>query len=340
MTSKVDVLLIGPYPEPRGGISIHLQRLQARLSAAGLTSDFLDTSEVFKPDLPNLRRDGLAKAWAMIARARVVHLHITNAYVRLVLLAMTRLLGKKAVFTFHGMPYSNKETLLVRAAQAFTHEAVWVNSAQRDIFGRGLVVPAFLAPTADEEVLSQDIVDWVARQRAAGRRIIAGNAFRVFNGAFGELYGVDLLIEAFRRPEIKSRFSCLFVIASRAKSDEALYERYVQEVAGLGMGDHFWLRPDPINFSGLMKLSDALVRPTRTDGDSLSIREALHYGKVAITSDAAPRPQGAAIFKSGDADELAQRIIESFSADPPEPPPQDYSDTLMNLYRRYSAKAA
>lgn len=340
MSSHVDVLLIGPYPEPRGGISIHLQRLQARLSAAGLTSDFLDTSEIHKPDLPNLRRDGMLKAWEMIGRARVVHLHVTNAYVRLVLLAMTRLRGKKAVFTFHGMPYNAQETLLVRAAKAVTHEAVWVNSMQRDIFGKGLVVPAFLAPTAEEETLPPDILDWVDRQRAAGRRIIAGNAFRVAVGAFGELYGIDLLLHAFRRPEINSRFSCLFVIASRAKSDDALYERYVAEVAELGMGDHFWLRPDPINFSGLMKLSDALVRPTRTDGDSLSIREALHYGKVAITSDAAPRPPGAAIFKSGDAEELAERIIESFSADPPIPPPQDYSDTLMNLYRRYGAKAA
>jgi glycosyltransferase involved in cell wall biosynthesis len=340
MTGPADILLIGPWPEPRGGISIHLQRLRARLDAAGLSSALLDTSEVYKPDLPNLRRDGLAKAWAMIGQARVVHIHVMNAYVRLVLLAMARARGKKAVFTFHGMPLSTQESLLVRAAKAVTHEAVWVNTAQREIFGHGPVVPAFLAPTPDEETLPDDITAWIGRQRAAGRKIIAGNAFRVHEAPGGDIYGVDLLIEAFRRPEIAQRFACLFVIASTAKSDPAMYARYADAAEALGMGDHFWLRPDPINFSGLMKLSDALVRPTRTDGDSLSIREALHYGKAAITSDATPRPQGAAVFRTGDSADLAQTILAAFAAAPPAPPVQDYSDTLMTLYRRFSAKAA
>jgi hypothetical protein len=163
MTGPVDVLLIGPWPEPRGGISIHLQRLRARLDAAGLSSAMLDTSEVFKPNMANLRRDGLAKAWAMIGQARVVHIHVMNAYVRLALLTMTRLRGKKAVFTFHGMPLSMQEGLLVRAAKAVTHEAVWVNTKQRELFGAGPVVPAFLAPTADEETLPEDILAWIHR---------------------------------------------------------------------------------------------------------------------------------------------------------------------------------
>jgi hypothetical protein len=340
MSGDVDVLLIGPWPEPRGGISIHLQRLRARLDSAGLTSAMLDTSEMFKDDLPNLRRDGPRKAWDMIGKARVVHIHVMNAYVRLALLTMTRLRGKKAVFTFHGMPLSMQESMLVRAAKAVTHEAVWVNTAQRDLFGPGPVVPAFLAPTMEEETLPEDIVTWIARQRVDGRSIIAGNAFRVHQSVVGDIYGVDLLIEAFKRPEIRDRFSCLFVIASRAKSEPEMYENYVREVEALGMGDRFWLRPDPINFSGLMKRSDALVRPTRTDGDSLSIREALHYGKAAITSDATPRPEGAAIFANGNAAALAETMLRAFSAEPPAPPLQDYSETLMTLYRRHGAKAA
>jgi hypothetical protein len=45
-----------------------------------------------------------------------------------------------------------------------------------------------------------------------------------------------------------------------------------------------------------MEQADLVVRPTNTDGDSLSIREAIFLNKPIISSDVVKRPDGTILF--------------------------------------------
>jgi glycosyltransferase involved in cell wall biosynthesis len=63
--------------------------------------------------------------------------------------------------------------------------------------------------------------------------------------------------------------------------------------------------------------ADVFVRPTRADGDALSVREALSLGVRTVASDAAPRPAAAFTFPTGDDHALAAAVRRALSAPAP-----------------------
>lgn len=78
--------------------------------------------------------------------------------------------------------------------------------------------------------------------------------------------------------------------------------------------DRILLRQGDIEFSGVLKLCDLFVRPSSTDGDAVSVREALWLGIPTIASDAVPRPAGVVVFQNRDANDLASKILANVTA--------------------------
>jgi glycosyltransferase involved in cell wall biosynthesis len=65
------------------------------------------------------------------------------------------------------------------------------------------------------------------------------------------------------------------------------------------------------DFVDVIKTCDAFIRATTTDGDSLSVQEAMYLGKDVIASDVIDRPKGCILFKTED--EL-EKIISNFNS--------------------------
>ena len=55
--------------------------------------------------------------------------------------------------------------------------------------------------------------------------------------------------------------------------------------------------------------SSVLLRPTNTDGDAVSVREALWLGVPVIASDVVERPAGTELFRTRDAESLWQATL-------------------------------
>jgi glycosyltransferase involved in cell wall biosynthesis len=58
----------------------------------------------------------------------------------------------------------------------------------------------------------------------------------------------------------------------------------------------------------VIKRASVFLRPTTSDGDSISLREALHFNVPVVASDAAPRPAGSILFASRDQAEFNSAI--------------------------------
>ena len=58
------------------------------------------------------------------------------------------------------------------------------------------------------------------------------------------------------------------------------------------------------NFANVLLESDCYLRTTSTDGDSLSIREAISFKKKCIVSDVVSRPRCVVTYKYDNNDEL------------------------------------
>src|SRR5262249_42539278 len=67
----------------------------------------------------------------------------------------------------------------------------------------------------------------------------------------------------------------------------------------------------------VMARADLFVRATLADGDALSVREALALGVPVVASDAARRPPGTALFRSGSEDDLVAQIEVALSRQRP-----------------------
>jgi hypothetical protein len=56
--------------------------------------------------------------------------------------------------------------------------------------------------------------------------------------------------------------------------------------------------------------SSIVLRPTLTDGDALTIREALYLKKIVIASDIVKRPAGTFLYKTGQSSDLYYKIVK------------------------------
>ena len=66
--------------------------------------------------------------------------------------------------------------------------------------------------------------------------------------------------------------------------------------------DNIFFIDYPHPYFEVLKHSDFFIRNTSTDGDALSVKEALWLGVPALCSDVVDRPEGVRLFKYNDKD--------------------------------------
>ncbi|HEX8293628.1 MAG TPA: glycosyltransferase, partial [Pyrinomonadaceae bacterium] len=66
--------------------------------------------------------------------------------------------------------------------------------------------------------------------------------------------------------------------------------------------------------------SDLMLRTTLYDGDSIAVREAVHFGVPVVASDRAPRPEGVRVVPAQDLSRLCEAAEQSLSNGARRPP--------------------
>lgn len=329
---KRKLLLCGPFPDPVGGVSIHLRRLMQALARSGAYEvRCVDEAGQRKPGLYNIRSLNPFAYLGLLWWAEVVHVQSSVWLLRLLHVLAARALGRQVVVTLHShRPRHRLEHEGARLACRLAHSVIAVNQQIRaEVCARAQVIPAYIAPGADEEWVPEDIQQWIAQVRQRGKALVVSNAYKLvqFNGV--DLYGLDVLIDCFSDPAVRAGHALLFVVSSLADC-AAPYEQYRARIAALGLEQDVLLVHRAMPFAGLLRCCDLSVRATNTDGDALSIRESLSYGKRTLASDCVDRPPGAELFATRDAAALAALICRPAALTPVAGPSFDAS--LMSLY--------
>jgi glycosyltransferase involved in cell wall biosynthesis len=81
-------------------------------------------------------------------------------------------------------------------------------------------------------------------------------------------------------------------------------------VKGAGLEDNLLLVGDVDHDTclELMSRSDVFVRPTLSDGDSISVREATSLGIPVVASRIGARPSGAILFEPGNVEDMLSKL--------------------------------
>jgi glycosyltransferase involved in cell wall biosynthesis len=114
-------------------------------------------------------------------------------------------------------------------------------------------------------------------------------------------------------------------------------------IRSLPQGPHVYLygdMPHQITIQTIAR-SDALIRTTRYDGDSVAIREAMHLGRPVVATDNGMRPSGVRLIPMNNRVALCTAIEECLTrprhAVPPAPV-ADNAQQVLELYRELCAE--
>ncbi len=289
MENGKPLLIIGPSIQEHGigGVTIHVRRLMDYLENNGFSFSFVD----YKTTSP-------AKLIKAVRRVEVVHLHISNPGYQFCLVSVCSVLRKKFIVTSHGKygRFSRFKNLLVRTSIRLSSAPIIINEKSFSICkhfnNKAQFIPAFIPPQK-EECLSKPIIDYLDELRGKGKIIVSTNAFNVaFDKLGNDTYGIDFLVQFFESSEKMS------LIVSDPSGN------YKKRYSDLQSESVFFIDyPHP--YFELLKHVDFCVRNTSTDGDALSVKEALFLGIPTLCTDVVDRPRGVRLFKYSDKESFA-----------------------------------
>jgi glycosyltransferase involved in cell wall biosynthesis len=319
--NKKKVLLIGPYPPPEGGVSIHLQRL-LRKSAThpGLELAILDISRMKFVD-QNENSSGAFSALKFFLSASIVHIHLSHP-IKSFIGQIVKLFGKKLFYTQHNPRMADDSS--TRNVIRMSDKVIFVYKDER--YPERLVIPAYI-PAENDSILPEEI-----EKLCEGRRVVVtlGTA-PLSQSDSDDVYGFDIILNSIEKLQVEEK--CLFLFVDvNGTFKKRCKQRIVELQNKVGSNILISYLSSGIDFPALLKKADVYIRATRSDGDSLAVREALNTGAIVVASDCSIRPNGCVLFETGDADALALKVSEALKGGRKVFVQEDYSERLLALY--------
>ena len=310
------VLIIGSYPPPLGGVSVHVYRLHKALK----------NSQVFNlSQKQNFKGQMYMQLFKLIMSSDFDAVHVHAYDVKLIVtLKILRIFKKFDIIATSHNPRlfetdRNIKQFFYKSFLKSIDTLVVVGShILEDYKNRKLqlpkeiiIEPAFLPPPEDEEskileTYPKSLFDFMDSHS----HVVTANAFQISFYKGIDLYGLDMCIEL--TAKLKKDFpkvGFIFALANE-KADPDYLEKMQQKIKELGIEENFYFLTGQKELWPLFKKADLMIRPTTTDGDALSIREAMYLGCPAIASDVSDRPEGTIVVKSRDLEELSIKTKE------------------------------
>jgi glycosyltransferase involved in cell wall biosynthesis len=321
--------LVGTIPRPIGGVAVHVSRLAALCSQSGYRTTIYDLHPGPAKQVPaGCIYESRPTQWRAAAsylggmdfgQYDIVHVHASR--LRTFLFLHARFLTKlhrleRLVVTFHSgtipedlFQLSRVEIRWLRRILDSSGKIITVSSRQSEALRTATnidtekfaVIPAYLpisqrlpAPTPALPITR------------AGREQIV-----VVSGYGTPLYGwQDLLGVIERLPSEWKWVFCFYNIYHKQ------YYAELRRACARLPNIHCLTDLEPDSFQAVLRSADVYVRPTKADGDSIALREALALGLRCIASDVVPRPLGVTIYPLDNLDALYRAFLESASIRP------------------------
>jgi glycosyltransferase involved in cell wall biosynthesis len=320
----MQIIIIGSYPPPYGGVSKHLQRLKLYLEQSDLDCEFFDTSKnLIEAKIATKSITMAYNKWMycnlLYHKKAILHFH--HFHLRYFLIDYFVLsLRHRIIITFHNELFV--ETLRSKGKWAFLlfsfilnrmHSIVVVNNRCAEMARRIIkhpckvvVIPAFIPPHRVPPITN----DAILKLRKMHKYLLCSNAWQISFYNNEDLYGIDLLIEALHEICIIKGLDAAIAFSLPSIGDAQYFRQLKARIDQYRLSDRFLLITEPLEeAASLWSISDLVIRATNTDGNSLSILEALSIGIPVLASDCVERPKEVVLFKTRDTQDLVKNIF-------------------------------
>lgn len=319
------IALVGMYPPPIGGVSVHVKRLKKEVD------DVLGSCIVHDLGGDQKAAEGVvpfANSWSwfwsfLIGRfsASVVHYHGSSWRFRAFAAFLLKLRSVKSVFTIHSLREELEEvSLITKACIMFALRfgdffIVVAPHIQQKLLGWGArpqniaIIPGFIPPRIEQEDFS-GIPDYIWTFIDQHTPVVTANAYRISFFRGEDLYGIDLCVQLCVK--LRATFPNIgFVFCLPDIGDQIYFEKLQHQLVENRLNSNFLFVHEQIEYYPILAKADLFVRPTNTDGDAISVREALSLKTSVVCSDVVSRPDGVVLFKNRDLPDLVEKSRQS-----------------------------
>ncbi len=312
------VLIVGIIPPPMGGMSIHIQRLANLLGQQDCIVSLWDVCK---------QQSGINQIWYYWSLWRFclkfkplwIMYHTINMrgtpLELLILWLASCWIGAKVSVTVHSVRFlENKNKiycltlgwLLRRATQVIlVSPLLQASFSQKRIrlTNNILIQDPFLPPdiTQREQILTQ-LPPSCQLFIDNHKPLVIVTVTRIATWREKDLYGLDLALGAWKEFLIQFPQAGLLVAIAHLESYQ-----------NINLPKSCYLLSNwPHELWPVIAQASLFLRPTRSDGYSISVSEAIYFNIPTIASDICPRPKGTILFKSDNAQDLSQKMIKCF----------------------------
>jgi len=215
---------------------------------------------------------------------------------------------KKLVITIHGDLGRFKfwKNIFDYLSVSICHIPIVINKGSflfsKTLNRKSLLMPSFLPPL-QTKMLDTNILLDVDYLRKGYSYVFCTNAYNVtWDKNLEEIYGIIQLLEIF----IKLNKEALII-----SDPSGAYKKYFHKNR-IFVPNNVMLISYDHEFFEILKLADVFIRNTTTDGDSLSVKEALYLNKTVFATNIVDRPEGCILYPKQDSLYL-MKIIKEFT---------------------------
>jgi len=309
------ILLIGSFPPPFGGVSVFLKRYKQKLTAEGHSVVVLDPTKV--------NNSRLLLELLTTSRYDLISLH----YPSLPVMRVLRSLGvarKTEVWDHNWRLLAEWNTRRRHAYSSFLglcrRLIIVTPELEKYYEEHGVTTPVetvvrqpFLPPDeGDERAILASYPTSILAFIDRSRPLLIANAFRITFLKDLDLYGLDMCVKLITKLK-RERPDVGLVFLLGEVGDAGYLETIKREITDKDIESNFHFLTGQKELWPLLKRADLMVRPTTSDGYSLSVAEALHFGCSVVASDAVSRPADVLVFRSRDDNDFLQKCRQALS---------------------------
>jgi glycogen synthase len=315
-----NILIIGGYPPPYGGITIHIKRLFEFCKRINVKIRIVSQFSCSNKDenvvvLTGTKIIKLIKLIFIIFafKGKVIHYHTAMfqnfIYGGLLLLFFSH--RKKTIITIHSDLY---EIPLKKSIKYRLHKYIFkkidiiiaLSEKQKLLLkneyniqdSKFFVIPSYIN-NSNLILNASDIIKSTVKKDKSEKSFIITSS-----GYMDKIYGYDLLLQA-----VKEMDEIKIYILTYNLIDKAYKKIFLDKIKNI-KNVKYYENLSNDDFLYIIKNSDIFIRPSFADTYGMVIADAINFGVPAIASNVCERYNGTILFEVGNADDLKEKILD------------------------------
>jgi len=324
----MEIIQIGLYPPPYGGVSIHIKRLHEKLLLAGFNSLVVNLSKSGAKVETNVISKYGKLGWIIpvFFRKEKCVFHFHNCSVLVYLCSFLFSLRHIVVLSVHNPRnfenYLSSNSIRRRIYRILLSpfNYIIVDNQETLNLGKELlkstrkfrVIPEFIPP-AEIPPIEDHLINGI---REDHKFVLSSNAWKLCFYKEEDMYGVDLLIDLTHILRTQYAIDVVFIFLLPQIGDNNYFQVLQNKIREFQIEKYFHFILDPIpEASSLWQISDIVIRATNTDGNSLTVLEALACNVPVLASDCSERHPNVHLFKTRNIESLVKEALYLLNSD-------------------------